>query len=188
MDGDGAIVLVGNVGGEMWPAFEAGRRDEPHPLDAWTARVVTPIADRFEARAIYPNDRPHAPFQQWAMRAQPVHRSPIGLLIDPDHGLWHAYRAALVLPAVPGDLPRRADRPSPCATCASRPCLSACPVGAHSTTGFDVATCARHVRSADAPRCLERGCASRDGCPVGRASRFPAAQIAFHQRAFERAV
>ena len=33
---------------------------------------------------------PHFPFQQWARRAEPVHPSPIGLLIHPIYGLWHS--------------------------------------------------------------------------------------------------
>ncbi len=179
-----AIVLLGNAGGDLWPAFSAGRRDEPHPLDAWARRTVGPLAARLDARAVYPSDRPWHPFQQWAMRAEPVAPSPIGLLIHPDYGLWHAYRAALLLDEVPADLPPRVDRPVPCATCVGRPCLHACPVGAHSATGFAVSACERHLRSDVAPHCMEVGCRSRDGCPVGRDSRFPDEQVAFHQRAF----
>ena len=36
------------------------------------------------------------------------------------------------------------------------------------------------------PRCLQLGCRSRDGCPVGRASRFPEEQVRFHLAAFLR--
>ena len=182
----GAIVLLGNAGGDLWPAFAAGRRDEPHPLDAWAHRTVEPIAARLDARAVYPSDRPWHPFQQWAMRAEPVAQSPIGLLIHPDHGLWHAYRAALLLDEPPDDLPPLVERPVPCATCADRPCLTACPVRAHSAAGFDVPACESHLRSGDGPHCMQIGCRSRDGCPVGRASRFPAAQVAFHMDAFLR--
>jgi hypothetical protein len=181
-----AIVLLGNAGGDLWPAFSADRRDEPHPLDEWARRTVEPAAARLDARTVYPNDRPWQPFQQWALRAEPVAPSPIGLLIHPDHGLWHAYRAALLLDTAPPDLPPRVDRPVPCATCVGRPCLSACPVGAHSDAGFDVPACAGHLRSGSGSPCLELGCRSRDGCPVGRDSRFPAEQVAFHMQAFLR--
>jgi hypothetical protein len=182
-----AVVLLGNAGGELWPAFSAQRRDEPHPLDEWARRTAEPVAARLQARAVYPSDRPWHPFQQWAMRAEPVSPSPIGLLIHPDFGLWHAYRAALLLDAVPADLPPRDDRPSPCATCIGRPCLSACPVGAHTDVGFDVTTCEGHLRADVAPRCMEIGCRSRDGCPVGREHRFGADQVRFHMGAFLRA-
>src|SRR3954454_3163001 len=111
-----AVVLVGNAGGELWPHFQAGRRDEPHPLDCWTRRTVEPRAAALGVRPLYPNDRPYQPFQRWAMRAEPVAPSPIGLLTHPDHGLWHAYRAALPLDRSPAALPLRQERPSPCAT------------------------------------------------------------------------
>jgi hypothetical protein len=181
-----ALVLVGNAGRELWPAFERGRLRKAHPLDAWTRRIVEPVAARAPATAVYPNDRPWPPFQQWAMRAEPVAPSPIGLLVHPTYGLWHAYRAALLLDDVPDDLPPRESLPSPCDGCAGRPCLSACPVGAHSPSGFDLDACAGHLRRSSAPRCVELGCRSRDACPVGGAYRFPDEQVAFHMRAFAR--
>ena len=183
----GAVVLLGNAGGDLWPAFSARRRDEPHSLDEWARRTVGGIAERLTARAVYPSDRPWHPFQQWAMRAEPVSPSPIGLLIHPDYGLWHAYRAALLLDAAPADLPSPDGRPSPCTTCVGRPCLSACPVAAHRENGFDVEACVGHLRADDEPHCLELGCRSRDGCPVGREYRFPPDQVRFHQQAFLRA-
>ena len=84
-----------------------------------------------------PMDRPIFPFQRWAMKVEPVFPSPIGILIHPDYGLWHAYRAAICLhQAIP--VPSRDDRPSPCDSCADKPCLSTCPVGAFSRDGYDV--------------------------------------------------
>jgi hypothetical protein len=182
----GAVVLLGNAGGELWPRFQAGRRDERDPLDRWTARTVEPRAAALGVGTVYPNDRPYQPFQRWAMRAEPVAPSPIGLLIHPDHGLWHAYRAALLLDTAPDDLPPREDRPSPCTTCVGRPCLPACPVRAHGDDGFDVAACTTHVRSGADPRCVDLGCRSRDACPVGRPSRFGDEQVRFHLAAFLR--
>jgi hypothetical protein len=178
-------VLLGNAGGDLWRAFSAGRREEPHPLDSWTRRTVDPVAVRLGARAVYPNDRPYQPFQQWAMRAEPVAPSPIGLLVHPDYGLWHAYRAALLFDRAPEGLPARDDRPSPCSTCSGRPCLTACPVSAHSAeTGFAVGPCEAHLRRDVEPRCMTVGCRSRDGCPVGREFRFPPEQVRFHMAAF----
>jgi len=182
----GAVVLLGNAGREMWPHFLAGRRDEPHPLDAWTRRTVEPQAAALGVGTVYPNDQPYQPFQRWALRAEPVAPSPIGLLIHPDYGLWHAYRAALLLDAAPDDLPARDDRPSPCPTCVGRPCLAACPVGAHADAGFDVDACTGHASSDAAPRCRDLGCRSRDGCPVGRGHRFGDDQVRFHLAAFLR--
>jgi hypothetical protein len=182
----GSIVLLGNVGGSMWAAFMAGRQDEPDPLDRWTRRVVNPIADRLGASALFPNDKPYRPFQRWAQRSETVHASPLGLLIHPVHGLWHAYRAALAFNGTVRGLPAPTVARSPCETCVGKPCLSACPVYAFNGTSYDVGTCANHLRSGHEPQCLSLGCRARDACPVGTASRYPEAQIRFHMAAFYR--
>ena len=129
----GTLVLLGFVGGRQWPAFATSpeRADGgPHPLDRWSRRLVDSLAARHGALPLYPwGGPPWLPFQRWARRAEPVHISPLGILIHPDWGLWHAYRGALAF-RERLELPPRDERPSPCATCLSRPCLTACPAGA----------------------------------------------------------
>ena len=123
----GTLVLAGNAGPAMWRAFAAAPEASagPDPLDRWTARVLTELAGRIGAEALFPfGGPPYLPFVRWAKRAEPVAESPLGMLIHPDYGLWHAYRGALAFAEVL-DLPPRADRPRPCDTCAGRPCLSA---------------------------------------------------------------
>ena len=65
--------------------------------DRRVAAAIDPLARSVGAMALYPFDGPpYRPFQRWAMRAEPVAPSPLGLFIHPEYGLWHAYRAALV--------------------------------------------------------------------------------------------
>lgn len=182
-----AVVLVGNAGPAIWQAFEAGRREEPNPLDAWTRRVVDPIAAGLGALAVYPNDRPYRPFQRWAARAEPVHRSPLGLLIHPEYGLWHAYRAALLFTDPIAGMPEVVVGKSPCDQCADKPCLTACPVGAFTERGYDVEACATYVRSGREPHCMALGCQARAACPVGKTYRYDGAQLQFHMAAFLKA-
>ncbi|WP_421882677.1 ferredoxin [Pacificispira sp.] len=179
-----SVILIGNVGPDFWPHFEAGRRDEPNALDSWTKRQVDRIAAKAGGWAVYPSDGPpYFPFQRWAMKAEPVHPSPIGMLIHPDFGLWHAYRAAICLhDAVP--LPARDERPSPCTACADKPCLTTCPVGAFTGQGYDVPACAAHLLTEDGRDCVEQGCRARRACPVAGPDLYAAGQAAFHMRAF----
>ncbi len=181
------IVLIGNAGSNFWRAFAPQLEGGPDPLEHWIVATVGPIAERLGARAVYAHERPYWPFQRWAMRAEPVAPSPLGLLIHEEYGLWHAYRAALVFAerlSVPDG--RRAGLESPCERCSLRPCLSACPVGAFSDRGYDLAACAAHLGSPDGMQCLEGGCAARLACPVGRAYRYSAPQMRFHMAAFAR--
>jgi len=197
----GTIVLAGQVGASHWERFARERRDElersesgerargersePDPLDHWSARALHDVARRCDARVVLPGDGPpRPPFLRWAQRAEPVHASPLGLLIHPEYGLWHAYRGALAL-AERIALPPRDARPSPCDGCAERPCLHACPVGAFRASGFDDAACARHLETrGDA--CFAVACLARAACPVGRRHAYPPAPARFHLEAFLR--
>lgn len=187
--GEGTLVMVGNAGPAMWDVFAARRAGGDGPLDAWTRATIDPVAERFGAKAIYPFERPHPPFQQWARRAEGLASSPLGILIHPEFGLWHAYRAALVFPRWIPDFEDAPGEPaSPCESCIEKPCLSACPVAAFSPDAYNVETCAGHLSSARGRTCLDNGCAARNACPVGREYRYPAAQIRFHMAAFARSL
>lgn len=178
-----SVVIVGNVGGAMWPSFRREERDESDPLDAWTRRTLAPIAVEFDAELIHPSDTPYQPILAWAQRAAEVWSSPIGLLVDPDHGLWHAYRGALLFADAVVDLPRPTGAVSPCVGC-SQPCLTTCPVDAFAPGAYDHESCREHVRSGDRPRCLTDGCAARRACPVNADGDYGADQMEFHMRAF----
>ncbi|AKT37115.1 hypothetical protein [Chondromyces crocatus] len=192
-DVDGApaatLALLGNAGSSMWEAFERARAARPTlaGLDAWTLETVTALAHDLGARPVFPFEGPpYHPFQRWAQRAEPVHPSPLGMLIHPEFGLWHAYRAALLF-AARIDLPPRDETPSPCATCVDRPCLGGCPVRAFSddpSRGYDVLACVTHLRTVPDPGCMTQACLARRACPVGRAYVYVAPQRAHHMRAF----
>ncbi len=180
------LVLIGWTGAGHWQLFADSqeRRDGlADPLDRWTRRVVDALAHSLGATALYPFEGPPwHPFQTWAKQAGIAFQSPIGLLVHPEYGFWHSYRAALILPDCGlRDVSLKPE--SPCLSCVAKPCLSACPVGAYTMEGFDVAGCRRHLAS-DNAACLEAGCFSRDACPVGRQYRYCPDQIAFHQHAF----
>ncbi len=181
------LVMVGNAGPALWRAFAASPEfgTAPDPLNRWSARVIGDLAAAWDARALYPfGGPPHLPFVAWAKRAEPVAESPLGILIHPDYGLWHAYRGALAF-AEALALPPRAERPRPCDACAERPCLGACPVGAFSAAGtdvagYDVSACADHLKAPAGADCMAEACRARRACPIGRAYLYAPEQAAFH--------
>lgn len=186
------LVMIGNAGSAMWGAFEPFIDGDPDPLDRWIRRVVDPVAKQLGARPIYPFDEPSPPVQRWAMRAERLKPSPLGILIHPRYGLWHAYRAVLVFAhdidsTLEGFEPP--DEPAQlCESCAEKPCLTACPVGAFSPGDYDVLACAGYLAGSDGRSCLHGGCQARNACPVGSDWRYSDAQITFHMTAFARAV
>jgi len=178
------VVVLGNIGGAMWSDFRAEQPAQRHPLDTWTRATLAPIAATLGAAFVHPSDEPFQPFQRWAQRADDVWQSPIGLLIHPRHGLWHAYRGALLFADVVTGLPSIGTAVSPCESCIGQPCLHTCPVDAFSSQGYDSTACAAHVRSGTDPDCLHGGCVARLACPVGTDSVYGADQMEFHMRAF----
>jgi hypothetical protein len=185
------IVLIGVSGHSGWGAFAASAEAHDgadHPLDRWSRRVIDALAHALGAISFYPfGGPPHFPFQQWARRAEPVHPSPVGMLIHPVFGLWHSYRGALGFEKALDVAPFE-PRPSPCEACSGRPCLQACPVGAFVVSGYDVPACAAHLNSPTGADCMDRGCRARRACPVGAAHAAKPEQAAFAMRAFRRAV
>jgi hypothetical protein len=183
-----AIVLLGNVGGSIWEAFSEWRRRHPDiadPLDTWSIHVIRPVAGVLGGTAWFPSERPWRPFQQWAMRAEGLKPSPLGILVHPDYGLWHGYRGAIgFLDHL--DHPDREIRPHPCDHCRDKPCLTTCPAGAVMPDRFDLAACRSYLGSAGEGICMRTGCVARNTCPVGTGYRYPLEQLRFHMDALSR--
>jgi ferredoxin len=180
------VVLLGFTGGRQWPLFAHSpecRDGEPHPLDRWSRRTIGTLARRFGALELYPDTGPPWwPFQRWARRAEALHVSPLGILIHPEFGLWHAYRGALAF-AGHFDVPEPRQWPHPCERCAEKPCLTSCPVGAITWGKFDRAACHAHLSTQAGAECRGNGCLARRSCPVGARHCYDAAQAAFHMEA-----
>ena len=182
-----SVVLLGNIGGSLWPSFSAwldlhaGIAD---PLDTWSKRMIVPVAERVSARAFFPSDPPWQPFQQWAMRCEGMSPSPLGLLIHPVYGLWHGYRGALAFAERLAGAEQAVLAGHPCDSCAEKPCLSNCPAAAVSASGFEVGACRKHLITRQGQAgCMVAGCLARNACPVGAQYRYPAAQLRFHMAA-----
>ncbi len=185
------VVLLGNIGGSIWPAFSKWldmpvNRTRKNPLDDWSKAIIRPVASGLAATAYFPSDPPWQPFQRWAMQAERLKASPLGILIHPDYGLWHGYRGALGFADALAGMEVSPFSPHPCDLCVEKPCLAACPVGAIAAAGFDLSGCRSHLRTPQGQvGCMAGGCLARNACPVGANYRYPAEQLAFHMAALQ---
>ncbi len=179
------LLLLGPKTPGFWPHFTTSpesRDRSADPLDRWSSRVITQLAQTLGARAFFPfGGPPWQPFLQWAVDSGRAHISPVGLLVHDDAGLMVSYRGAL---GFTQDIKLPKPPPNPCQTCADRPCLSACPVDALTPKGYDVTACKTDLDRAGND-CLTRGCAVRRACPVSQAHGRSEDQSAFHMRAFK---
>ncbi|MER9161242.1 MULTISPECIES: hypothetical protein [unclassified Mesorhizobium] len=185
-----SVLLVGQAGAAPWPHFlrwiDKQSQTIANPLDTWSREVIGAVAEAFGARAVSPSDRPYLPFQQWAMRAEGLKPSPLGILMHPQYGLWHAYRGALLFE---DELPIQAGETAPhlCDSCVEKPCLKSCPADAYSAQGFAYQSCLTHVRGAGGSPCRSGGCLDRNACPYGTEYRYPPEVQAYHMASFARA-
>jgi len=185
-----SVLLVGQAGAAPWPHFQRWLGQQAggiaNPLDTWSREVIGAVAQEFGARAVSPSDRPYLPFQQWAMRAEGLRPSPLGILMHPRYGLWHAYRGALLFEEELC-LPEPDEAIHLCDACVEKPCMKSCPVEAYSTEGFAYQACLSHVRGVDGEPCRSGGCLDRNACPYGTSYRYPEEVQAFHMASFARA-
>lgn len=187
-----SLLLFGQTGSSLWQRFSQSPEysdGQPHPMDRWSERIGTILAEELEGRLLLPfGGPPHHPFQRWAQRIETVHPSMLGLLIHPEHGLWHAYRFAIAVADQVDALPEPAhNNPAchaACETCQSQPCLSACPVNAFDGVQYDVQACFEHLQNTPQSPCHTNGCRARDACPEGTQSRYQPEQIIFHMQQF----
>ena len=184
--GTGTLLLLGPAEPGFWahvsaePEFADGA---PDPLDRWSRRTIGRTACALGGKALFPfRGPPWLPFLDWATRCGTAWPSPVGMLVHAEAGLMLSIRGALALRQRLALAPAPA---KPCDTCAERPCLSACPVGALGPRGYDTAACHGHLDDA-ANGCMAAGCAARRACPVSRRYARDPAQSAFHMRAFHR--
>lgn len=178
----GSVVLLGPHEPGFWPMFTNSAEwcdGRPDPVDRWSARVIGGLAEQFGAVPHFPFGSPTAPFLTWAMNSDAAWQSPVGMLVHDTAGLLVSYRGALEFDKPIALIPRV----KPCNDCAM-PCVTACPIGALSSSGYDVPKCQTFLNTDAGSDCLNNGCAVRRSCPVSQTyGRLPE-QSAYHMQRF----
>lgn len=188
-DGVASIALLG-MAQDGWAVFAASAEAEDgaeDPMDRWSLRVITALADEVGAVPLFPfGGPPYQPFLRWAAATGQIWPSPLGMSIHAERGLWMSFRGALGFAEAREDLVAVSSQ-RPCDTCADKPCLSACPVDAFADGFYDVPTCVGHIATPAGADCLGTGCKARHACPIGRDWAPAPPQATFHMGAYLRA-
>jgi hypothetical protein len=178
-------LLVGNLGGSFWGKFKEGRKPYVRDsLDEWTKRVLDCVGESIGAGGVYPFEGPpYYPFLSWAQRGERLRPGPLGLLVHPRYGLWHAYRGLFLWREVK-DFSEVTESVHPCDECVEKPCLSGCPVGAFRATGLDVGMCRSYLESGKGEECINMACQARRKCVIGREYSFDREESRYHTLIF----
>jgi hypothetical protein len=186
----GTLILIG-AASTFWKVLSTapeGRDNRPDPVDRYSRRVIEILArDHGAQNAEFPfGGPPYAPFVAWALASGRAFTSPSQLLVHDEVGMLISYRGALFFDETFATPPPRLSR-SPCASCAARPCLSACPVHALVDEGpYELAACHDHLDTPQGAECMASGCIARRACPLSDGAGRQPAQSAHHMRYFHR--
>ncbi len=183
----GTIILLGPKEPGFWAHFTAsaeyqdGQRD---PIDRWSMRVISQIANEIGAEPRFPfAGPPYHPFIAWAKATGRTWDSPAGMLVHDVAGLFVSFRGALRLRRKLAFPPAAT---KPCDNCLAQPCLSACPVGALGRDGYDVNACHGYLGTPAGLDCMSNGCKARRACPVSQSYGRLAEQSSHHMRYFHK--
>lgn len=175
------LILIGNGGRALWSAIKRGAMVSPDPIDDFSRRAaeqwLAAQAPGCRSEIVYPGERPVG-LQSLGELAGWHFASPFMVGINARWGTWFAYRAVLLADtdfALTRPPPDASAARSPCASCADRPCVDACPGRAMSDRRFALQRCVAY-RQAPASACRAT-CLARLACPVGSEQRYSDEQI-----------
>ena len=96
----GSIILVGPHEPGYWPVLFASPEWQdggPDPVDRWSHRVISQLAQETGSKPYFPFGAHPAPFLTWALASDRAWQSPVGMLVQAEAGLLVSYRGALEL-------------------------------------------------------------------------------------------
>ncbi len=185
-DGCGTLVLLGPQEPGYWDHIQTSpewRDGAPDPIDRWSTRTITALAEKFNGTALFPfGGPPFEPFFTWALASGQAWQSPVAILVHAQAGLMVSYRGAIALPETL-ELPPKSARP--CDTC-EQPCLTACKPRALTGDGYDVPACHSFLDTPDGSDNMRNGCNVRRSCPLSQSyGRLPE-HSAYHMSIFHK--
>ena len=178
----GRIILLRPHEPSYWPTIcdsPEWQDRMPDPVDQWSHQIIERIAQVTGSKPHFPFGAQPAPFLKWALASDRAWQSPIGMAVQAEAGLLVSYRGALELEY----FIRASRRESPCPNC-TKPCMTACPVGALIGGDYNLDACWGYMRADPDQRCLSTGCLVHRSCPISSLHPRIAEHSAYHMQQF----
>ncbi|MCO7225244.1 hypothetical protein [Pleionea sp. CnH1-48] len=184
LEGCQSVIVFASGGGALWQSFynhlslhRNFLKQHEHPLDQFIkntlSQVDIPSPSRVWRRCSM-TDKDFVDFRMLAGVAALGWKSPTGLLIHPEFGLWIGLRLACFTKEKIA--PSTLNEPAPCKKC-KQECMSACPASAISHNGWNYKVCFDYHKSSTD---CHQGCNARVACPVGQAHEYPKLAQYYH--------
>jgi len=95
----GDTILLLGPEADFWTLFKTSSEYQdktPDPMDRWSSRVITAIAEEIGAEPLFPfGGPPYQPFLRWALRSGWAWSSPVGMLVHDRAGMMISFRGGL---------------------------------------------------------------------------------------------
>ncbi len=174
------LILIGHGGSALWNSITSESSDSSNPIDDFSVKTMSTFFERNlpgkQFKFLYPGET-IIPLQSLGTLAGWHHPSLFRIGINKKWGSWFAYRA-VVLAASNYEASVPMDGASPCVSCTTTECISACPAGAVQGNDFEFQKCFNY-RLEPNSKCKDR-CLARISCPVAQEARYPLDQIKYH--------
>lgn len=181
------LILIAHAGTAFWQALTQNHPqlldENANPVDTYTRNTVdTFFKETLQTRRydiLYPGRLP-LDLQALGTQAGWHHPSPFWVGVNNRYGSWFAYRALILADSNFAPTTPWAE-PSPCTSCATQPCISACPAQALQDGQLNLERCLNHRRQPESS--CRYQCLARNACPVGSEHRYDATQMQHHYAA-----
>lgn len=174
------LLLLGHGGKKLWQQIKNDGFTSNNTVDDFTCRSIQAwFKSEYDGTAfkiLYPGEH-LIPLQLLGQIAGWHFPSPFMVGVNDRWGSWYAYRA-VVLADSQFAVTLRPEWHSPCETCNTKPCISACPVSAVSDSGLDLARCIAYRKQPDSA--CRFNCLARWTCPVATLERYSEEQLHYH--------
>jgi len=180
-----SVVIFGSSGSQLWDNFYQYCKQHPkflsqneHPFDRYVQLKLNETIVNSKNEDLWircsATDSRTVDFRKIALDAGMGWRSPTGILLSPEHGLWMGLRLACFSKEKLS--PTQLTGEPICHSC-DKPCISSCPAGAITEAGWNYQKCSDYHRQSNE---CHQGCIARVVCPIGKEHQSPPLARFYH--------
>lgn len=176
---DDTLCVVGSGGRELWQKLIHPLDEMKDPFDRYTITQLKKLDPT--GKIIFPHPSWNIPLQKICRILHISKQSPIGIDIHREFGLWFSIRGVFIT-TKKGITQGNDDFLSPCETCETKNCISACPANAiplsNNSNNQELCNTYQLIENSN----CENLCLARRACPFQNIHQYTPEQTSYHIR------